>query len=121
MAAQYQICFVTAGNENNAMKIANILVEKRLAPCVSVIPSLKSVYRWQGKVEKSDEFLLIIKSRKTLSKDIIQTVRENHTYTVPEVVFMDIAAGNEEYLDWMGANTLFTSNIPKDKNLRKNP
>lgn len=118
--ANYQVCFVTVGNITNAQKIANILVEKKLAACVSIVPSVKSIYWWQGKIEKSDEVLLIIKSRKNLSKDIIQTVKENHTYTVPEIIFMDIETGNPEYLDWIGANTLFDPNVTKNKNSRKN-
>ena len=116
----YQICFVTVGNLTNAQKIANLLVEKKLAACVSILSQVKSIYRWQNKMEKADEFLLIIKSRKKLSKDIIQLVKENHNYTVPEVIFADIVDGNEEYLDWIGANTLFDTNISKDKNTKKN-
>jgi len=115
----YQICFVTTGNLANAQKIANLLVEKKLAACVSIIPQVKSIYWWQNKIEKTDEFLLIIKSRKNLYKDIIQLIKENHTYTVPEVIFMDIVNGNQEYLDWIGANTLFDSNISKDKETKK--
>ena len=119
MPTPYQLCFVSVGDENTASLISQSLVEKKLAACVSVIGNVSSCYRWQGKVEKSPEFLLIIKTRKNLLEDVLQFVKRNHTYTVPEILFLDIENGNKEYLDWLGANTLFTTNIPNDKTAKK--
>jgi len=115
MDREYQICIITANNETISSKIAQELVEKKLAACVNIITSVKSIYWWQDKIEKAEEIMLIAKTRKNLAKDIIQTVKELHSYTTAEIIFFDIADGNEEYLDWIGANTLFSSNISKDK------
>lgn len=115
MENRYCVCLITAADKNQANKIAEILVEQRLAACVNIIPQIKSIYRWQEKIEKSEEFLLIAKTRAKLSKDIIRAVKEKHTYSVPEVIFTSIEDGSEEYLDWLGANTLFSSNIAPDK------
>ena len=115
MATQYTVCLVTVGDEKTAALIAEGLVEGKFAACVSVVGNVTSTYRWQGKVEKSQEFLLVIKTRKNLREDVEQFVKRNHTYTAPEILFLDVEYGSREYLDWVGANTLFTSNITKDK------
>ncbi len=115
MATQYDICFVTAGDKATASKIASGLVEERLAACVSAVPGVESVYRWQDKVEKSSEILLVVKTRRALREDVVQFVRRHHPYTVPEIIFAEIGGGSQDYLDWLGANTLFTTNIPMDK------
>lgn len=96
-----------------------MLVQKKLAACVNIIAQIKSVYRWQEKIEKSDEFLLIAKTRNQLSKDIIAAVTEKHTYLVPEIIFTNIIDGSDAYLNWLGANTLFSSNITQDKEGKK--
>lgn len=115
MATPYLMCFVTVGDAHTASLIARGLVEGKFAACVNLIPKVSSFYRWQGKVEKSSECLLIIKTRKNLLQDVEQFVKRKHTYTVPEILFLNIDDGNKEYLNWLGANTLFTTNIPKDK------
>ncbi len=119
MESRYCLCLITAPDKNLAMKLAETLVDQRLAACVNIIPQIKSVYRWQEKIEKSEEFLLIAKTRAKLSKDIIRAVKEKHSYSVPEVIFTDILDGSEDYLDWLGANTLFSSNITQDKEGKK--
>jgi len=115
MPTPYTVCLVTVGDEKTASLIARGLVEGKFAACVSVVGSVNSTYRWKGKVEKSNEFLLLIKTRKKLMEDVEQFIKRNHTYTTPEILFLNIEYGSAEYLDWLGANTLFTSNIPKDK------
>ena len=113
MNTQYDICFVTAGDKKTADEIAMGLLNEKLAACVSCVPGVESSYWWKDRIEKSSEILLIIKSRTALREDIIQFVKQHHPYTVPETIFFDIAAAPREYLDWLGANTLFTTNIPK--------
>ncbi|MCX5784529.1 MAG: divalent-cation tolerance protein CutA [Elusimicrobia bacterium] len=115
MPTPYDICFVTVSDEKTASIITDELIKEKLAACVSAVPGLSSTYRWQGKIEHTQEILLIIKTRKVLREDIIQAVRRKHAYSVPETVFLNIDEGNKEYLDWLGANTLFTSNISKDR------
>ena len=119
MTTPYNICLVTVGDKKTASIITDALLKEKLAACVSTVPGLASVYRWKGKIERSSEILLIIKTRKTLREDITQAVRRKHPYSMPEILFLDIAEGGKDYLDWLGANTLFTTNIPKDKTENK--
>lgn len=113
--AKYVVGFVTVDKKELADKIARTLVEEKLAACVNIIPSLKSIYRWQGKIEEAQELLLIIKTKTILAKDVITIVKSIHSYSVPEIIFIDIIEGNNDYLNWLSANTLFTSNITKDR------
>ena len=76
------LVLTTAGSEAEARKIANQLVERRLAACVNIIPRIQSVYRWEGKVETAEEFLLIIKTTKARSTE--EAIRELHSYELPE-------------------------------------
>lgn len=119
MEKKYSLCIVTAPNRDMANEIGKHLVEKKLAACVNIIENVKSIYRWEGKIEESQETMLIIKTKEKLAKDVMQAVKEKHSYLVPEIIFLDISAGNEEYLDFIGANTLFSSNIPDDEERNK--
>jgi periplasmic divalent cation tolerance protein len=119
MTETYQICLVAAGDKETARKISEGLIKEKFAACVSMVEGVTSAYRWQGRLETSSEILLLIKTRKSLSSDVSQFIKKNHPYTVPEILFIDIAGGSREYLDWLGANTLFTANISKDRQPRK--
>ncbi|MCX7905269.1 MAG: divalent-cation tolerance protein CutA [Elusimicrobiales bacterium] len=112
---KYCVCFVTTDSVELANKISFGLVENKLAACVNIINSVTSIYRWQEKIENSKEIMLIIKTKTTLIKDVIKYIKDNHTYSIPEIIFLPIIDGNEDYLDWIGANTLFTTNITIDK------
>jgi periplasmic divalent cation tolerance protein len=114
MATQYDLCFVTVGDKKTADEIASGLLKMRLAACVSAVPGLESSYWWKDRIERSSEILLLIKTRRTLREDIMQFVKQHHPYTVPETVFVEIGDASKEYLNWLGASTLFTTNIPKD-------
>lgn len=115
METKYCVCLITTDSNEVAQQIAKEIVEEKLAACVNIISNIKSTYRWQGKIESSQELLLIIKTKAILAKDIIKFVKDRHNYSVPEIIFLPIIDGNEEYLDWIGANTLFTTNISKDR------
>ena len=115
MATTYDICFVTVGDRKTADEIASGLLKGKLAACVSIVPGVESSYWWKDRIETSAELMLVIKSRRVLREDIIQFVKEHHPYTVPETIFTEIAGAPKDYLDWLGANTLFTTNIPLDK------
>lgn len=112
---KYCICLITTDSKDVAQNIANGLVNEKLAACVNIIPGINSVYRWKENIENSSEILLIIKTKTVLIKDIIKFVKDRHNYTVPEIIFLPIIDGYEEYLDWIGANTLFSTNISKDR------
>lgn len=121
MPAQYQICSVTVGDKETARKISEGLLREKLAACVSTVEGVTSSYRWQGKIETSPELLLIIKTRRALAADVTQFVKRHHPYTVPEIIFTDIADGSREYLDWLGANTAISANAPRERQNRKKP
>jgi periplasmic divalent cation tolerance protein len=98
---EFIVIFVTAGSPVEAERLSRTLVEERLAACVNRIKSVKSVYRWQGDVEESEEELLLIKSRKDLFASVEKRVRELHSYSVPEVIALPIIKGSQAYLHWL--------------------
>jgi periplasmic divalent cation tolerance protein len=95
------VVYVTAGSSEEAEQLAQTLVGEKLAACVNRIKSVRSVYRWQGQVEQSDEELLIIKTRKELFSALEQRVRALHSYSVPEIIALPIVAGSAAYLGWL--------------------
>src|SRR5579859_4272945 len=95
------LVLTTAGNQSEAQKIARELVARRLAACVNIIPRIQSVYRWKGKVENAEEFLLIIKTTKARSADVQAAIRELHSYDLPECIVISIEDGSAEYLKWI--------------------
>jgi periplasmic divalent cation tolerance protein len=99
---EFILVYVTAGSPAEGDRLARALVEERLAACVNRIAPVQSVYRWQGKVEQSEEELLIVKTRKTLFAALESRVRELHSYSVPEIIAVPIIDGSEGYLRWLG-------------------
>jgi periplasmic divalent cation tolerance protein len=93
----------TAGSNEEASRIAQALVEGKLAACVNIVGPIKSVYRWQGKVESAPEFLLLIKSTSVKSAIVVARIRELHSYDLPEAIEINIG-GSAEYLKWIGEN-----------------
>lgn len=99
------MAYVTAPNRDEALKLATILVEERLAACANVIERVTSLYWWQGQVQREAEVSLIVKTRADLIDALKSRVCELHSYTVPCVVAWPIAAGNEAFLNWVRAET----------------
>lgn len=98
----YIVVLVTAPNTEEAEKIAEALVEERLAACVNVLPGCRSVYRWEGELQRDDEVLMVIKSHRARFADLERRVTELHSYDVPEVIALDLAgisAGYRAFLD----------------------
>lgn len=98
---EFIVVYVTAGSGEEAERLARSLVEERLAACVNRIKSVQSVYRWQGKVEQSEEELLVIKTKKSLFLRLEKRVRELHSYSVPEIIAQPIIKGSPAYLRWL--------------------
>src|SRR5207302_7703508 len=89
----------TASSADEAEKIARSLVEARLAACVNVLPEMRSFYRWQGKIENSAEFLLVIKSSRDQLGALQATLEKLHSYEVPEVIALAVVDGARNYLN----------------------
>uniref|UniRef100_A0A8D8AQ60 Protein CutA homolog n=1 Tax=Culex pipiens TaxID=7175 RepID=A0A8D8AQ60_CULPI len=98
---QHSIAYVTTPDENSAKALARKLVERKLAACVNIIPGLTSVYEWEGKLNEDHETLLMIKTRTSRVDELAKFVRENHPYSVAEVISVPIENGNPPYLEWL--------------------
>lgn len=95
------IIFITTSSEDEAQKLSDILIEKRLVACVNIIPKVNSIFHWQGSVSHETEALMIAKSIKKQMQKIIATVKQNHSYEVPEIIALPIIEGSEDYLNWI--------------------
>jgi len=95
------IVYVTAPSEEEGARIAKILVEERLAACVNIIKEIRSIYRWEGKIEDDREVLLIIKTRRGLFSNLSKRVKELHSYSVPEIIALPIVEGSKDYIRWL--------------------
>jgi periplasmic divalent cation tolerance protein len=103
--SDFVVVLITAPNEDDAAKMANDLVVSRLAACVNIIRNIRSIYRWQGKIEDEAEVLMLVKTRKEHFKDLEKRVRGLHPYTVPEIIALPIIEGSEGYLGWLREET----------------
>ena len=96
-----RIVLTTAGSEEEAQRIALALVDARLAACVNIVPHIESVYRWQGEIESSKEWLLIIKTATQRVSAIREQIKELHSYELPEHIVLNVEDGSPEYLAWL--------------------
>lgn len=99
------VVFVTAPSAKEARTLGRILVEKRLAACVNVFPSLHSIFTWKGKLRKQAEVLMVIKTTGRRYPRLEREVKARHSYTVPEIIAIPIVRGSKAYLDWVVAST----------------
>ena len=99
------VIFVTCACLKEANKISAKLLDKKLVACVNLIKGVHSAYWWKGKIEKADEVMLVMKSRKELFGKIVSEVKKLHSYSVPEIIALPIIAGNPEYLNWIREST----------------
>jgi len=95
------LVLVTTENEDQARRIANALVEARLAACVNIVGAIDSVYRWEGRVTTDREALLIIKTTDERYEALERRVIELHTYSTPEVIAVKLERGSSDYLSWL--------------------
>lgn len=97
----YIVILVTASNKKEAIRIAQGLIKNKLAACVNIIGKIESIFWWQGKVDRSNEALLVIKSKRNKLNKIIKHVRGAHSYEVPEIIALPIIGGYKKYLKWI--------------------
>jgi periplasmic divalent cation tolerance protein len=98
------IVLSTCGSEEEADKIAQHLVETHLAACVNVIPQIKSIYRWQEKVESAPEWLLLVKTTDEKFVQVRDAIHSLHSYDLPECIAISIDNGSAPYLQWINDN-----------------
>lgn len=104
MAADYYQVVTTTDTQDEADKLASGIVENHLGACVHVIP-MTSVYRWEGKIEKDQELRLVVKTAADRLTPLIDYIKTNHSYDVPQVVATEIVAGTDEFLSWIRDET----------------
>jgi periplasmic divalent cation tolerance protein len=93
--------YVTARDRDEALRIGKSLVEERLAACVNVLDGMRSIFRWEGRVEEASEAVLLVKTSADRSQAVLDRVKELHSYDCPCVVFWPLSGGNPDYLDWI--------------------
>lgn len=104
-AAPFAVVLVTAPDARTAAGLARSLVDARLAACVNLVPGIRSIYRWEGKMCDDAEVLCIVKTRHALLDALVACIREEHPYTVPEIIALPLVAGSAPYLAWLAAAT----------------
>jgi periplasmic divalent cation tolerance protein len=95
------VVLITAGSQEEAHKIAEVLVKGKKAACVNIVPGVDSLFWWEGKIDSGSESLLLVKTKASLFPDIVELVKRAHSYGVPEIIALPIVAGNEDYLKWL--------------------
>ena len=99
------VVLVTCPGQEVGEKIARALVDDKLAACVNVVPSLTSIYRWEGKVCRDAESLLVIKTGRRKLAALSRRVKALHPYSVPEIIALPVVAGSDPYLSWVRRST----------------
>ncbi len=115
------ILMSTAGSLQEGNRIAQALVEEKLAACVNLLPGITSFFYWEGKLNREKEVLLLIKTIGRNKSKIIGKIRELHSYSLPEILLVRVGGGEPGYLNWLGracVNRKIISN--KDKRKKKN-
>jgi periplasmic divalent cation tolerance protein len=95
------LVFSTCESKEEAERLANALLEARLAACVNVVTQIRSFYWWKGKIESADEALIVIKTSSELFDQVRDLIHSKHSYDVPEVIALPVTAGSPAYLDWL--------------------
>ena len=99
--SEYLQVMTSVESEDDGKKIADLLLEKRLAACVQILGPMTSHYRWQGRRESASEYLCLIKSCRDLYEQVEVAIKETHPYEVPEIIAHQISCGSREYLGWL--------------------
>jgi periplasmic divalent cation tolerance protein len=95
------VVVTTVGDEEQALTIARELVARRLAACVNVVPGMRSVYRWQGRICRDSEYLLLVKTLATEYDAVAAAIRELHSYELPEILAFPVGQGDPRFLAWI--------------------
>lgn len=100
-AAESLVVFVTASGEEEAERLARLLLQQRLVACASILPHVRSLFHWDGRLECAAESLLLLKTTAEALTALTETVRTNHSYDVPEIIAIPVCGGSADYLSWV--------------------
>ncbi len=95
------VVLTTVEIQDDGERLARTLVEGELAACVQVLPTMVSIYRWQGSVERANESLLLIKTTRAAYPMLEAAIKRNHPYQTPEIIALPVEAGSDDYLNWL--------------------
>lgn len=99
--SEFLAVLIIAGSREEAETLATDLITAMLAACVNIVPGVTSIYRWEGEIQRDQEWLLVVKSRRDVLPDLIRRVQALHSYEVPEIIALPIADGSGAYLAWL--------------------
>jgi len=102
---EHIVVFITVADEEEARLISRVLLKKRKVACSNIIPGVSSLFWWREKIDSAHESLLVIKTKAALLDEVIQLVKEIHSYDVPEIIALPIIGGNQDYLEWIDGET----------------
>jgi periplasmic divalent cation tolerance protein len=102
MKDSYIIVLVTTANKQEAETIAQKLLEAKLIACANILGPVSSHFHWHGKIDRAEEYLLLLKSRQNLFEALAAEVKKLHSYKVPEILALPVVAGSKAYLGWLG-------------------
>ena len=105
MSGTAAVVLVTAPSMEVAERLVADVVEQRLATCGSIVPGVRSIYRWQDALERADEVMIVFKTMAQAGERLTARVEQLHPYEVPEVLAVAIATGSRPYMDWIASNT----------------
>jgi periplasmic divalent cation tolerance protein len=102
---EFVVVLTTFPADGDVETFASTLIEERLAACVNVLPAVRSIYTWQGKIERADERQLLIKTRTDVVHHLERRLKELHRYEIPEFLVIPVLDGSREYLSWIAEST----------------
>ena len=100
----YMIVFMTTANKKEAEKIARNLLKQRLIACANIVGSISSLFWWEDKISRENEFLVLMKTSADLFEKLAATIRQIHSYEVPEIIAVPITKGEQSYLEWLSGS-----------------
>ena len=103
MKESYIVVMVTTGTKAEAETIVQKLLDKKLIACGNILGPISSHFHWSGKIESTEEYLVLLKSREDLFEELSETVKTVHSYDVPEILAFPVVKGSKAYLDWLGS------------------
>ena len=101
MDSAYHVVLVTVSSTSEAKSIAHHVLEERLAACVNLVPNISSISWWEGKIEECRETLMIMKTRQDKLDELISSIKQLHSYNIPEIISVPLGKSSEDYLRWI--------------------